>query len=71
MIDSSRHFLPVRSILRIIDAMAWVKLNVLHWHLVDDQAFPMMVPSQPSMWQGAFSAEERYTTVRPAAWCDG
>ena len=37
MIDSSRHFMPVGMIKRTLDGMAAVKLNVLHWHLVDDQ----------------------------------
>lgn len=61
LIDSSRHFLPLRSIKRIIDAMSWVKLNVLHWHLVDDEAFPFFAPSVPTLWKGAFSSAERYT----------
>src|ERR1700687_41725 len=39
MIDSSRHFIPVEFIKRNIDAMAAVKLNVLHWHLSDNQGF--------------------------------
>ncbi len=39
LIDASRHFLPVPVIKRNIDGMAAVKLNVLHWHLSDDQAF--------------------------------
>jgi hexosaminidase len=39
MIDSSRHFMPVSVIKRNLDGMAAVKLNVLHWHLVDDQGF--------------------------------
>jgi hexosaminidase len=39
MIDSSRHFMPVEVIKRNLDGMAAVKLNVLHWHLVDDQGF--------------------------------
>ena len=64
MIDSSRHFLPIRAIKRIIDAMSWVKLNVLHWHLVDDQAFPVQIPSVATMWDGSFSLQERYTAVR-------
>ena len=39
LIDASRHFLPVPVIKRNLDGMAAVKLNVLHWHLSDDQAF--------------------------------
>ena len=39
MIDPSRHFLPVTDLKRNIDAMAAVKLNVLHLHLSDDQGF--------------------------------
>ena len=39
MIDSSRHFMQVEVIKRNLDGMAAVKLNVLHWHLVDDQGF--------------------------------
>jgi hexosaminidase len=39
MIDCSRHFVPVTVILRTLDGMAAVKLNVFHWHLSDDQGF--------------------------------
>jgi hexosaminidase len=39
MIDSSRHFMPMEVVKRNLDGMAAVKLNVLHWHLVDDQGF--------------------------------
>ena len=39
MIDSSRHFMPLEVIERNLDGMAAVKLNVFHWHLVDDQGF--------------------------------
>jgi hexosaminidase len=37
--DASRHWMPVPVIKRNLDAMAAVKLNVLHWHLSDDQGF--------------------------------
>jgi hexosaminidase len=37
MIDASRHWMPLAVIERNLDAMAAVKLNVLHWHLSDDQ----------------------------------
>jgi len=39
MIDSGRHFIPVEVIKRNLDAMAAVKLNVLHWHLSENQGF--------------------------------
>ncbi len=39
MIDVSRHWIPKDISLRKLDAMAAVKLNVLHWHLSDDQGF--------------------------------
>jgi hexosaminidase len=39
MLDVSRHWMPTEVILRNLDAMAAVKLNVLHWHLSDDQGF--------------------------------
>ena len=39
MLDAGRHFLPVAVVERTLDGMAAVKLNVLHWHLSEDQGF--------------------------------
>ncbi len=39
MLDPGRHFLPVTVVERTLDGMAAVKLNVLHWHLTEDQGF--------------------------------
>ncbi|MBN1155392.1 family 20 glycosylhydrolase, partial [candidate division KSB1 bacterium] len=39
MIDACRHFMPVDMVKRNLDGMAAVKLNVLHWHLSEDQGF--------------------------------
>lgn len=39
LIDSGRHFMPVEVIKRNLDAMAAVKLNVLHWHISENQGF--------------------------------
>ena len=39
LIDVCRHWQPVEVIKRNLDAMAAVKLNVLHWHLSEDQGF--------------------------------
>jgi hexosaminidase len=39
MIDVARHFIPFEVLKRNIDAMAIVKMNVLHLHLSDDEGF--------------------------------
>lgn len=53
LIDSSRHFLPVSQILHTIDALAYNKLNVLHWHLVDSISFPCGSDTYPAFAQHA------------------
>src|SRR2546427_1795871 len=39
LIDIARHYEPMEVLKRNLDAMAAVKLNVLHWHLTEDQGF--------------------------------
>lgn len=39
LVDVGRHFMPVETIKRTLDGMAAVKMNVLHWHLSEDQGF--------------------------------
>jgi N-acetyl-beta-hexosaminidase len=39
MIDVARHFMPLPTLKRQIDAMERVKLNVLHLHLSDNEGF--------------------------------
>ncbi|KAH9703244.1 Beta-hexosaminidase 1 [Citrus sinensis] len=61
LIDTSRHYLPVDVIKQIIESMSYAKLNVLHWHIIDEQSFPLEVPTYPNLWKGAYSKWERYT----------
>ena len=49
MIDSARHYQPVEVIKRNLDAMAAVKLNVLHWHLTEDQGFRIETKKFPEL----------------------
>lgn len=52
MIDSGRHFLPIAHVKRTIEAAAMVKLNVIHWHLVDAQSFPSCSDAYPTLCTG-------------------
>jgi hexosaminidase len=49
MIDSARHFQPPAEIERLIDGMALHKLNVLHWHLTDDQGWRLEIRKYPRL----------------------
>ncbi|XP_050043064.1 beta-hexosaminidase subunit beta-like isoform X2 [Dermacentor andersoni] len=65
LIDSSRHFLPLESIMDTLDAMSYNKMNVLHWHIVDDESFPYVSKAFPSMSKkGAYDPYIR--VYRPA-----
>ncbi len=50
MVDSARHFQPLEVIKRNLDGMAAVKLNVLHWHLTEDQGFRVETKKFPELY---------------------
>jgi hexosaminidase len=49
LIDSARHFQSIGTLKKIIEAMALHKMNVLHWHLVDDQAWRLEIKKYPNL----------------------
>ncbi len=49
MLDSVRHFQSPSFIEQMIDWMALHKLNVLHWHLTDDQGWRLEIPRYPRL----------------------
>ena len=68
MIDTSRRYLTVGAILEALDAMAYAKLNVLHWHITDDQSFPLEVAAFPRLsGRGAYNAGHKTHVYSPAA----
>ncbi len=49
MLDESRYFLGEPEIYNIIDAMAEIKLNTLHWHLTDDAGWRIEIKQYPKL----------------------
>ncbi len=49
MLDSARHYQSPQFIRNYIDWMALHKLNVLHWHLTDDQAWRLQIQKYPKL----------------------
>ena len=60
MIDVSRHFIPIDVLKRNVDGLAAVKMNVLHWHLSDDQGFRVESKKFPKLQEAG--AEGLYYT---------
>ncbi|WP_230684834.1 family 20 glycosylhydrolase [Cellulomonas sp. JZ18] len=48
-LDVARHFVPVPDLKVVIGLMGHYKLNVLHLHLTDDQAWRIDLPSRPEL----------------------
>jgi hexosaminidase len=67
MIDAARHFQPVEVIKRNLDAMAAVKMNVFHWHLVDDQGWRIEIEKYPKLTDlasdGEFYTQEEIKSI--------
>ncbi len=49
LLDSARHFQPPQFIKSFGDAMALHKLNVLQWHLTDDQGWRIQIKRYPRL----------------------
>jgi hexosaminidase len=49
MIDVARNFQSQKEILRVLDLMAYCKLNVLRLHLTDDEGWRLDIPSLPEL----------------------
>ena len=67
MLDVSRHFIPKEDVKRHIDLLAFHKLNILHWHLTDDQGWRIEIKKYPKLMSVASQRKE--TVV--GRWCSG
>ncbi len=61
MIDSSRHYLSVEMVKQTIDSLMYNKMNVLHWHIVDEDYFPLVVPDLPGLASAGAHDNQTYS----------
>jgi len=69
-LDVSRHFFTVEEVKKYIDLMAQFKMNVFHWHLVDDQGWRIEIKKYPLLTSvGAWRVNKNNTVwgARPQA----
>ena len=80
-VDPCRHFLSIEETKKYIDILASYKMNVMHWHLTDDQGWRIQIKRYPrltevggtrtefdgSVHQGYYSQEEIREVVAYAA----
>lgn len=61
MLDCARHFMRKEEILHYLDIMAFHKLNVFHWHFIDDQGWRFEVKAFPRLTEtGAWRVGTQY-----------
>ncbi|MGE5458453.1 MAG: beta-N-acetylhexosaminidase, partial [Methanococcaceae archaeon] len=60
MFDAGRHFMPVDVLKRNLDGMAAVKMNIMHWHLTEDQGFRIECHTFPELHK--LGSEGQYYT---------
>ncbi|HET7065094.1 MAG TPA: family 20 glycosylhydrolase [Rudaea sp.] len=59
LLDSARHFQSPEFVKHFIDTMALHKLNVMHWHLTDDQGWRIQIKKYPKLTEiGAWRAPQ-------------
>ena len=56
-LDVARHFMTTDDVMRFADILAWLKVNVLHLHLTDDEAWRVEIGARPALteigaWRG-------------------
>lgn len=51
MLDESRHFFGEKEVKKIMDMMAFTKMNVFHWHLTDDSGWRIEIKKYPKLTQ--------------------
>ncbi|CAD8062288.1 unnamed protein product [Paramecium sonneborni] len=63
LIDSARHFLSVELIERTIDSLVMNSMNTIHWHITDDESFPLLLTEYPQITHSTKYSENSFYTI--------
>jgi len=66
MLDEGRYFKGMEQVKMLLDEMALLKMNVFHWHLVDDQGWRVEINKYPLLTE--IGSKRRSTQVGPLMW---
>lgn len=63
LLDCCRHFMEPEFVKEMIDLLALHKMNILHWHLTEDQGWRIPIDAYPALTQvGAWRTEKDGST---------
>ncbi len=66
MLDEARHFKGMQQVKMLLDEMAFLKMNIFHWHLVDDQGWRIEIKKYPKLT--AIGSKRKSTQIGPLQW---
>ena len=66
MLDEARYFKGKEQVEKLLDEMARLKMNVFHWHLVDDQGWRIEIKKYPLLT--GIGSKRKSTQVGPRQW---
>lgn len=66
MLDEARYFKGMKQVKLLLDEMAFLKMNVFHWHLVDDQGWRIEIKKYPKLTE--IGSKRKSTQVGPLQW---
>ena len=66
MLDEARYFKGMDQVKMLLDEMAFLKMNVFHWHLVDDQGWRIEIKKYPKLTE--IGSKRKSTQIGPLQW---
>nr|WP_262712424.1 beta-N-acetylhexosaminidase [Polaribacter sp. IC066] len=66
MLDEARYFKGMKQVKMLLDEMAFLKMNIFHWHLVDDQGWRIEIKKYPKLT--TIGSKRKSTQIGPLQW---